>query len=84
MILHINQCQKVVPLDQLGILSQDLPKLNGRHILVALSAKSQSIVIFPYRLINGIQLIRICLETADVFIGNVACRLQVLTDNPLT
>ena len=74
----------MIALYQLGILGKDLPKLYGCHIFMTLSAQGKGIVIFPNGLINGIQLVGICLKTIDIFISNISGRLQVLADDLLT
>ena len=45
--------------------------------------KRQRIVIFPNRLIDGIQFIGIRLETVDIFICKIFRRFQVFADDPL-
>ena len=59
--------QQMIAFDQFGILSQDLLKLYGGHIFMSFPAQRQGMVIFPDRLVDGLQLIGIRLQLVDVF-----------------
>ena len=57
----------MIPLDQLGILGQDLFQADGRHILMAFPAHGKGIVIFLDAFVDRFQFVLVCLKPGNIF-----------------
>ena len=74
----------MISLDQLWILGKYLLQPYGCHILMALSAQIQGLIIFSYCLIDHLKLIGISLKLINIFRSQITAGLQILADHPLT
>ena len=83
-ILHLDQCQKMISLDQFRILRQDPAKLDRRHIFMSFTTQHQRIVVFPDCFIDRIQTVSVGLKLIDIFRCKISGWLQILTDDPFT
>ena len=72
----------MVSLDKLGILRQNLLELNRRYVFISLTAAFERFIIFLNRLINRVQLVRLCLKLLNILGGYIVIRHDILADDP--
>ena len=82
-VLNIEEREKVISLDQLRILGQDLLELDHRDVFIAVITVLQCQIILFDRLVDDIQTVRVLLEVLDIFDGNVVVRLNIFGNDPL-
>ena len=84
LLLHIDQRQQMISLDQIRILRQNLFQLNHGHILIILFAVQQRLIILLYGLIDGLQFVFIGLQLCNIEICRIIFFHGILTDDPFT
>ena len=79
---QVEQGKQVVRLDQLWILCQHFFQLDNSHVLVILPAVKQGLVVFPDRLVDGIQLVFVRLKSCNIQVCRIVRYVHVLADHP--
>ena len=79
----MEKSQKVIGLDELRILDENLFQLDHSHVLIVLTAIEKRLVIFPDGLVDRIQFVFICLQLGYVHICHIVGHIQIFADDPL-
>ena len=74
----------MIALDQLRILVQNLFQLDHRHILTALAAALQTVIVLFDGLVDHIQFVGVLLQPFDILGSDVVFRHDIFTDDPFT